>query len=119
MKKIKIKKLSIHLYCDDEFIITMSNLENSPIIDEKFVSQSGNIISVDMYFNPIEDEDIIDRQKDKIKFLWSDDAVSIIKLNAETLEKKGCLYTTELNYMLSPNNEEIYIYLMRLSYCTF
>ena len=119
MKKIKVKRFSIHLYCDNEFIIKMSELKNIPIIDEIFFSQSGSIISVDMCFNSIEDEDRIDIQKDKIKILWSADILSIIQLNAKTLENKGFLYTTELNYVLSPNNDQISIYVMPLLDCNF
>ncbi|MGP2571412.1 hypothetical protein ACT4R9_11000 [Ornithobacterium rhinotracheale] len=111
MKNILIKKFSMSLYCDVEFIQRMANLKNEPILNEEFLSQTEKTIYLDMYYLDNDDIDKIDKKNNRIRFFWTEDSLSIFELNFLTLKSQGELYTQELNFATNNLNEDIYIYI--------
>ncbi len=99
------------LYCDFEFVQRMANLKIEPILDEKFISQTGKTIYLDMYYLHADDVDKIDKTNNKIKLFWSEDSLSIFELNFLTLKNQGILYTQELNFVTNNLDEDIYVYI--------
>lgn len=89
----------------------MAILRYEPILDEKFITQSGERILIDMFYFTNDEIDKIEKTPNKIKLFWNEDSLSIFELNAIHLNQSGYLYTSELNYVTNTKNKNIYIYL--------
>lgn len=111
MQQIRIEKSSLSLYCDKIFIHKMASLRHEPILDEKFITQAGEIILIDMFYLAHDDIDKIEKYPQKITLFWCEDSLSIFELNATNLNQSGYLYTSELNYVTNAKNKNIYVYL--------